>query len=223
MYDNEQSIKISDVKQEVRNINKSTNKSRTERRMEKTRKMIIAAAINLFNKNGVEETTMEQISEEADVARGTLYNYFSSREEIINEYIQQSFQIKNPTRFGELQEMPDTRTRMIYIFNQLIGGIQEQKELFEKYLIYRMQKMVSFQQNETEKSGFYLLGYRIIELGQKSGEIRDDIPLYILEDLFEFSFIEAIKPLYMVLENYNISEAIEHSVDLFMEGVKAKG
>ncbi len=202
-----------------RTIGKATGKSRIERKMERTRKRIIEAAIDLFDKHGIDDTTMEQISEEADVARGTLYNYFSSKEAIISDYINLTFEKKKPIRFQELEEMPDTRTRMIYILNQLISGIQNKKDLFEKYLVYRMQNMVSFQKNESDKTGFNLLAYKIIELGQTNGEIRSDIPIYILQDLFVFAFIEATKPLYIEPENFDLGESIKLCTDLFMNGV----
>ncbi|MFP4661669.1 MAG: TetR/AcrR family transcriptional regulator [Halanaerobiales bacterium] len=193
-----------------------------ERKMEKTQKRIIEAAISLFDEFGIDETTMEQISETADVARGTLYNYFSSKEAIISEYIEQSMKENKPIRFKDLQQLPDTRARIEYIFEQLISGIQNRKELFERFLVFRMQQMLSFEQNESEKGDFSQLGYKIIELGQKSGEIRTDIPLYILEDLFEFAFAEAIKPLYIEPGNYNQSESINRCIDFFMNGVRSE-
>ncbi|MFW5972333.1 MAG: TetR/AcrR family transcriptional regulator [Bacillota bacterium] len=191
--------------------------------MERTRKRIITAAIELFDEYGIEETTMEQIAEKADVARGTLYNYFSSREEIIGEFIEQSFKEKKTIRFQDLLELSDTRARIEYIFNQLISGIQNKKDLFEKFLVHRMQIMLSFEGNEEGKGNFSLLGYKIIEIGQENGEIRKDIPIYILEDLFEFAFVEAVKPLYIEMENYNQNESIKRCVDLFVNGVKPPG
>ncbi|MFW6287416.1 MAG: TetR/AcrR family transcriptional regulator, partial [bacterium] len=161
-----------------------------ERKMEKTQKRIIEAAISLFDEFGIDETTMEQISETADVARGTLYNYFSSKEAIINEFIEQSLKEHKSIRIQDLYDLPDTRARLEYIFNHLVSGIQNRKELFERFLVFRMQQMLSFEQNESGKGDFSRLGYKIIELGQKNGEIRTDIPLYILEDLFEFAFAE---------------------------------
>lgn len=44
----------------------------------------MAAAMALIRAYGFEETTMEQIAEEADIAKGTLYNYFPAKEAIIS-------------------------------------------------------------------------------------------------------------------------------------------
>ncbi|MCP4352995.1 MAG: TetR/AcrR family transcriptional regulator [Desulfobacterales bacterium] len=195
-------------------------RTRVERKKEKTRHNIITAAMKLFKKQGYDATTMEQIAEETDIAKGTLYNYFPAKEAIISEYIRRSFSTQNSERLLKLQEIPDTRSRMIIIFSELLKGVQSQKEIFEKYLVYRMQSMVSFHQDEKVKSGFYLLATEIIRLGQKNAEIRDDLSPDILEDLFEFAFIEAVKQFYMEPEKFNDQEVIEQCVDLFINGAK---
>lgn len=198
--------------------------SRVERKKEETKRKIITVAMELFKTQGLDATTMEQIAEEVDIARGTLYNYFPVKEAIIDEYIKRSFQEKNSERILRLQQMPDTRSRMMLIFSELMEGVQAQKEIFEKYLVYRMQSMVSFNQfvhqDDSMKSGLYLIFAKIIELGQKSDEIRSDLPVYILEDLFEFVFIEVVKQFYAEQEKFNDGEAIAICVDLFMNAVK---
>jgi AcrR family transcriptional regulator len=50
---------------------------------EERREELMNAAQRLFLKHGVASTTIEQISSGADVAKGTFYLYFSSKEEIL--------------------------------------------------------------------------------------------------------------------------------------------
>ena len=65
--------------------NEVTAGNRTERKKEETRQKVIGVALQLFRQNGLEATTMEQIAEVADIAKGTLYNYFPAKEAIIHE------------------------------------------------------------------------------------------------------------------------------------------
>jgi AcrR family transcriptional regulator len=53
---------------------------------EKTRAVIAEAAMRLFQEHGYEATTMRAIAREAGVATGNAYYYFSSKEELIQEY-----------------------------------------------------------------------------------------------------------------------------------------
>jgi AcrR family transcriptional regulator len=53
------------------------------KKVARTREDIIAAAIELFEVRGYEQTTMEAIAEAADIGTSTLYRYFSSKELIL--------------------------------------------------------------------------------------------------------------------------------------------
>ncbi|MGE5415869.1 MAG: TetR/AcrR family transcriptional regulator [Acidobacteriota bacterium] len=195
--------------------------SRMERKKEDTKQKIIAVALRLFLEQGVDATTMEQIAAEVDIAKGTLYNYFPVKEAIIDEFIRRSFKEKNTDRIQDLLKMPDTRSRLIHVISDMIEGVKNQPEIFEKYLIYRMQSMVSVHLDESERSGFHLAASEIIEIGQKSGEIRRDLPVYALIELFEYAFIEVVKHLFMEKENFKPRKTIELYVDLCINGIKS--
>ncbi len=99
--------------------------------------------------------------------------------------MQRAFSSRYDDRIARLRTLLDTRSRMVVTFTELINGIASQKTIFEKYLIYRTQNIISFYPDDAEKSGLSLLGQEIIKLGQQSGEIRSDLPPVILGDLFE--------------------------------------
>src|SRR2546422_8324892 len=57
--------------------------SRRQRRSAEIRERLFRAALNLFAKKGFAETTVEDITEAADVGKGTFFNYFPSKEHIL--------------------------------------------------------------------------------------------------------------------------------------------
>jgi AcrR family transcriptional regulator len=196
--------------------------NRMERKKEETKLKIIGVALRLFQECGIDTVTMEQIAEETDIAKGTLYNYFPVKEAIIDEYIQRCSMDRNLERIERIQKLPDTRTRLSVSLNELIEGVRLQKEIFEVYFTYRIRNMVSLRQEETVKSGFALLGSEIIQLGQKNGEIRSDLTLDSLEALFEFVFIKVAQQFYKDPEGFNPCVVIAQYIDLFIDGVKQK-
>lgn len=193
---------------------------RIERRKEETKQRIVTVAMDLIRKHGFDGTTMEQIAEEVDIAKGTLYNYFPVKEAILNEYIHQSFREKNPKRIGQLRELPNTRSRMFHVLNELMEGIRAQREIFERYLTYQIQNMLSLKRGDGVKSGFNQLGAEIVRLGQKNGELRSDLPFEILTALFDFTFVEVAQQFYMDPEHFKAEETIGQCIDLFMNGAK---
>jgi AcrR family transcriptional regulator len=53
---------------------------------ERTRAIIVEAALRLFRENGYEATTMRAIAKEAGVATGNAYYYYGSKEEMLQEF-----------------------------------------------------------------------------------------------------------------------------------------
>src|SRR5437899_3870437 len=56
---------------------------RRERRRTETRERIFRAAMQLFAQHGFFSTTVEDITEAADVGKGTFFNYFPSKEHVL--------------------------------------------------------------------------------------------------------------------------------------------
>ena len=58
----------------------SPRQGRRERRAAETRARILRAALSLFAERGLSAVTVEDITEAADVGKGTFFNYFESKE-----------------------------------------------------------------------------------------------------------------------------------------------
>lgn len=61
--------------------------------MNKTKKIIFKSALTVFSKNGYEGSTMDDIAEAAEVAKGTLYYHFKSKEEIFKYIIKEGMML----------------------------------------------------------------------------------------------------------------------------------
>ena len=61
----------------------STGSSLRERKRDRTRKALIDAAIDLFERNGYDGTTVADIAEAAEIGTRTFFSYFASKEELL--------------------------------------------------------------------------------------------------------------------------------------------
>lgn len=57
--------------------------NRRERKKMAARSHILSAAINLFSRRGLDVVTIDEIAAAADVGKGTIYNYFATKEDIV--------------------------------------------------------------------------------------------------------------------------------------------
>jgi len=62
-------------------------KERKEREREQRRSIIIDAAERVFFDNGVENSSMNEVADAAELSKGTLYLYFSSKDDIFHGII----------------------------------------------------------------------------------------------------------------------------------------
>lgn len=127
--------------------------------MNKTKKQIFDAAIKLFAESGYEKATMDDIAAQASVAKGTLYYYFKSKEDIFNflveegiktlkEHIEESIKgMDNP--IDKLKEIVKIQAEMINKYNKFIifllsqlWGTHERQVKFRQY-IFGYMKIIS--------------------------------------------------------------------------------
>ncbi|SHF36678.1 transcriptional regulator, TetR family [Thermoanaerobacter uzonensis DSM 18761] len=70
--------------------------------MNKTKEKIFKAAIKTFSKSGFYKTTMEEIAENAGVAKGTLYYHFKSKDDILEFLIDEGIKILKQEAIEEI-------------------------------------------------------------------------------------------------------------------------
>ncbi len=85
---------------------------RVRRRVVATRKRLLASALALFSKNGIYNTTVEEITEAADVGKGTFYEHFPSKTAIIRLLLQEGFRTLLDRCRAELQLATTPRDRV---------------------------------------------------------------------------------------------------------------
>ena len=65
----------------------TSNPSRRARKKAAARERIIATAMELFSRHGLEGVTVEHIADVVDLGKGTIYNYFKTKEDIVVAYM----------------------------------------------------------------------------------------------------------------------------------------
>lgn len=61
-----------------------------QKRARKTRKKLKQAALDVFTEKSVDAATVEEITEKADVGKGTLYQHFEDKEEIVVTLVEEA-------------------------------------------------------------------------------------------------------------------------------------
>ena len=83
---------------------KKISVTRGQKRVAKTRRKLKEAALDVFSEKGVEATTVEDITEKANLGKGTLYRHFTDKEEMVATLVEDA--ISN--LIGRLRDYPNT-------------------------------------------------------------------------------------------------------------------
>lgn len=193
--------------------------NRIERKKEETRKKIIAAAVDLFNKQGFEQTTVEQIAEAADVAKGTIFNHFPVKEAIALAHVQRKLKEAGPEIVKKVEGMPDTRTRLTALFNLTNEWLENSlnEDVIRRYMAYMIQTLPETAKNQEARSGYGDILQSIISLGQEKGEIRRDIPAGTLAIYLDWQNA-LVMMAWLAYPGVSKTDMVNRMTDLFLNG-----
>lgn len=98
-----------------------------QRRKARTRAAIVRAASDLFHRNGYGETSIQQIADLAETGVGTLYGYFTSKEEILREVLETRSDAARSSYFAAVDEATGHIDRVVIAMRILAEYIRDNR------------------------------------------------------------------------------------------------
>jgi len=147
---------------------------RRERRRRETHIRIFETAMRLFAERGYANTPVEEITEAADVAKGTFFNYFPSKEAILQALAERQLGVLKAA-----EERARTAASVRPVLIEMIYGLSERPA--RSQLLLRSLIGVAMTNNTLSNFlGRLLEGGRgliakIMQRGQELGELRMDL------------------------------------------------
>jgi len=136
------------------------------------RTAIMETALKLFTERGFHGTSTAQISKDAGVATGTLFNYFPTKEDLINSLY---FEVKGDLSqaMGKDIEVESTfQDKLRKIWSNLVKwGVGNQDEFLFVGQFCSSPYITKFTRDEVMKE--YVFLHKLVDEGIKTGEIRD--------------------------------------------------
>jgi AcrR family transcriptional regulator len=157
---------------------------RRSRRSAELRERLFRSALNLFAQKGYAETTVEDITNAADVGKGTFFNYFPSKDHILIAFAEMQL-AKLKTAAAEARH---TQTPMPDFLRSL--GVRMTEEPTKNPDIVRA-LLLAYLSSTPVREVMLDLQKRVlavhtemIAMGQERGEIRGDLPPLEIAQVF---------------------------------------
>lgn len=140
------------------------------------RRQILDAAVRVFARQGFHSTRVADIADEADVAYGLVYHYFSSKENVLNELFTQRWslleQAIEETDKGDLSP----RDKLGVVAGFIIDSYRYDPDLMKVIIVEVTRAANSFGRTHFEQiNSAYERIARIVAEGQANGDFREDI------------------------------------------------
>ncbi len=164
-------------------LSTKSSSSRRDRKRQRTREALYRAALMLFEKNGFDGTTVQQITEKADAGKGTFFQHFPTKDHVLVAYWDEF----NSRLISDLESIKKRSTRdRLFTAMEICGRAAEREPAIGRVLLGRVftspALIDSDQDNETRLTA-WLDG--VLDEGMKRGELRKDADF----DSFRYLFI----------------------------------
>ena len=148
---------------------KKSGKTRLQKRTKRTRKKLKKAALDVFSEKSVDATTVEDITEKADLGKGTLYQHFSDKEEIVITLVEEAVE-HLIEHIRSYDNQPETLEDMLeHLLNAHYGFSTGSKEEF--LLLFQGKLLLKLQSDTLDELEEPYLRYL--------GEIEDQVSTYL--------------------------------------------
>jgi len=195
-------------------------------RKEQKRRLIMQAVLKIFKRKGYSPTALDEIAQEAGIAKGTLYLYFKDKEDLISSTL---IYVLDDVKHGMLenipQNMPAVETlKHIALF--MFRYFAENDDFHNIYLTILNYNLVSnytslFERMLERKKELYNWECQLVEDAKKQGHIRKDMATMDIVMAFDGIVMNVIDQMFFHKETvaFDPQSKTDMVMQLFLEGV----
>ncbi len=193
---------------------------RKEREKQLRREEIVLAAEKIFFSKGFDLSTMDDIAEEAELSKGTLYLYFKSKEDLHMAVARNSIRIlravtlKATEGAGTALEKLGRMGRAVIEFSRTNPDRMKSIMILEEMEPQALSITAGDVQDLIYKESTVETVIQLVELGVKEKLIRTDVPVLLIAHTLWMTVLSVVR---FVTMKPGLFEALELSQDQILE------
>jgi len=193
---------------------------RRERRRRETHARIFEAAMRLFSQRGFANTPVEEITEAADVAKGTFFNYFPTKESILEAVAERQLGVVKAA-----EERSRDAITVRPVLREMIHRLAEKpssSQLLVRSLIgvaLTNNTLSKFLGRVLEMGRGHLAG--IMRRGQDLGEIRSDYTPPELARVMQHAMF-GTNMIWSISARSDLDQWLDKTFDIFWRGIASE-
>lgn len=186
---------------------------RRERKRRQMLDQIAGMAFELFERDGYQNVTMEQIATAADVAKGTLYNHFPVKEAVLAHWIEKELSSDLVGLAPVLGETNSIQAQLTALFAASAQWCEGHRQYLPPYIRYQ------FGSFDAAKDGEDLITTmtQLIATAQREDEVRSDLDAAHLAFLLNYLYLAALMR-WLSVPELSLADEFEAAIQLFING-----
>lgn len=182
---------------------------------------IVSAAWQLFHDKGYNHTTVDDIIELSGTSKGSFYYYFNTKDELLNtlsvildDYYEELE--------GKMNPGMNSFVKLLFLNVEVHSMMEEKISINLLASLYSTQLVTqgnSYLLDQNRK--YYRLIHKIVEEGQKRGQIRDDKPIGEIVKYYSMCERALISDWCMNKGSYSLAQYSRECMPIMLEYFKA--
>jgi AcrR family transcriptional regulator len=141
---------------------------------EEKRRLILSAAVRVFARDGFHTSRVGDIAEEAGVAHGLLYHYFSSKDEVLATVFRENWS-ELLERFRAVEDADGPADEKLVAMVKMLLRTWRNDPALVTVMVREVVRSGHLQEQVEEVRQGFLALERVIAAGQREGVFRDDV------------------------------------------------
>jgi AcrR family transcriptional regulator len=194
---------------------------RRQRRSSEIRERLFRAALDLFAQHGFADTTVEDITNAADVGKGTFFNYFPSKDHILLAFAEMQL-----TKLESIIEnLRNTREPVPQFLRTLAVRMTEEPgrnpSIVRAMLLANLSSTPVREGMRINQARGHQLLTEFVEIGQERGEVRNDLPASDVAHVFRQTVFGTLL-VWSLYGDDSLATRIRTALDVLWQGLSPR-
>lgn len=187
---------------------------------------LYSAAMDLFRRQGFDDTRVEEITQAAGVAKGTFFNYFPTKEDILlyigERHMSRLGSALNNGTGKQLNEERSAIAALKLLLRTQAASLYDDRDLV-RLAVDKAMKITHIAPDTAQRRfGFQALVALLIRRGQRTGEVHPAVDAELVAQMLEGLYYQQLVIWCQEDFSFDLAERLEQVVDLLMGGVGAR-
>jgi len=188
-----------------------------------TKALIMHAALDIFSKEDFEKATMRYIAEKAGVTTSNIYKHFKNKDDLYVQIISTIIERTSRELDMHLTGLADTRNKIFRMTHYYLNFFQDNIHIAR--LVYARTNLSYWYEFEKAYKTARVSGalfIRIMQEGQRKGELRRDINLNMLGHIYHGALRHMVVHWLYNRDTYRLSDLADGFAEAIYEASRIK-